>query len=128
MKSRRAFIAACILLLPMTGQAQQAGAGFVGEWQGEVPGIGDTRLIVTSVRQTGQLEGRMEFALQSFVSTFGDKADAGKNTNYGSVSGSTLSISAALGGKYELRREGDRLIGTYTRGTTYNVAVSFKRI
>lgn len=127
MKSRRSFIAASVLLLPLAAQAQQAGAGFVGEWQGEVPGIGGARLIITSVRQTGQVEGRMEFALQSFASAFGDKADTGKNTNYGMVSGSTLNIDAALGGKYTLQREGDRLTGTYTRGTTYNVAVSFKK-
>lgn len=127
MKSRRSFIAASALLLPLAGQAQQAGPGFVGEWQGQVPGIGDARLIVTGVKQTGQVEGRMEFALQSFASAFGDKVDAGKNTNYGSVSGSTLVIETPLGGKYELRREGDRLTGTYTRGTTYNVAVSFRK-
>jgi hypothetical protein len=127
MKSRRSFIAASVLLVPFAGQAQQAGPGFVGEWQGDVPGIGATRLIVTSVKPTGQVEGRMEFTLQSFVSTFGDKVDAGKNVNYGAVSGPTLTIDTALGGKYELRREGDRLAGTYTRGTTYNVAVSFKK-
>jgi hypothetical protein len=127
MKSRRCFIAASVLLLPLASQAQPAGAGFVGEWQGDVPGIGGTRLIVTSVRPTGQVEGKMEFALQSFVSTFGDKVDAGKNTNYGLVSGTTLVIDAALGGKYTLQREGDRLTGTYTRGTTYNVAVSLKK-
>jgi hypothetical protein len=127
MKSRRSFIAASVLLLPLAGHAQQAGSGFVGEWQGEVPGIGGARLIITSVRQTGQVEGRMEFALQSFVSAFGDKADTGKNTSYGMVSGSTLVIDAALGGKYTLQRGGDGLTGTYTRGTTYNVAVNLKK-
>jgi hypothetical protein len=127
MKSRRSFIAASVLLLPLASQAQQTGAGFVGEWQGDVPGIGGARLIITGVRQTGQIDGKMEFALQSFVSTFGDKADTGKNTNYGMVSGSTLNIDAALGGKYALQRTGDQLTGTYTRGTTYNVAVSFKK-
>jgi hypothetical protein len=114
-------------LFPLAGQAQQAGPEFVGEWQGQVAGIGNTRLIITGVRQNGQIDGRMEFSLQSFTSTFGEKADAGKNISRGSASGSTLTIETALGGKYELRREGDRLTGTYTRGTTYNVAVSFKR-
>lgn len=127
MKSRRSFIAASVLLFPLAGQAQPAGAGFVGEWQGDVPGIGGTRLIITGVRQTGQIDGKMEFALQSFVSTFGDKAETGKNTNYGVVSGSTLTIDAALGGKYALQRAGDQLTGTYTRGTTYNVAVHFRK-
>ena len=127
MNSRRSFVAASLLLLPLAVQAQQAGPGFVGEWQGDVPGIGAARLIVTGVKPTGQVEGRMEFTLQSFVSTFGDKVDTGKNTNYGVVSGPTLTIDAALGGKYELRRTGDQLTGTYTRGTTYNVAVSFKK-
>jgi len=69
----------------------------------------------------------MEFALQSFVSTFGDKADSGKRTNHGVVSGATLTIEAALGGKYELKRDGDQLSGTYARGTTMNAPVNFKK-
>lgn len=128
MKSRRVFVIAAILSAPLTVLAQQPGAGFVGEWQGQVPGIGDARLIVTSVRPDGQIEGRMEFSLQSFVSTFGDKADSAKRTNHGVVSGSTLGIDSALGGKYELSRNGDQLSGTYTRGTTMTVAVGFKKI
>ena len=127
MKSRRAFVVAALLSAPLAVLAQQAGVGFVGEWQGQVPGLGDARLIVTSVRPDGQVEGRMEFALQSFVSTFGDKPDSGKRINRGIVTGSTLSIESALGGKYELSRNGDQLSGTYTRGTTMNVAVSFKK-
>ena len=127
MKSRRVFVLAAVLSLPLAALAQPAGAGFVGEWQGQVPGLGDARLIVTSVRPDGQVEGRMEFALQSFVSAFGDKADSVKHTNRGIVSGSALSIESALGGKYELSRNGDQLSGTYTRGTTMNVAVSFKK-
>ena len=127
MKSRRTFVLAAVLSLPLAALAQPAGAGFVGEWQGQVPGIGDARLIVTSVRPDGQVEGRMEFALQSFTSAFGDKADSAKHTNRGVVSGSALTIESALGGKYELSRNGDQLSGTYTRGTTMNVAVSFKK-
>ncbi len=127
MKSRRNFVLAAVLSLPLAALAQPAGAGFVGEWQGQVPGIGDARLTVTSVRPDGQVEGRMEFALQSFVSAFGDKADSGKRINHGVVSGAALTIESALGGKYELSRNGDQLSGTYTRGTTMNVAVSFKK-
>jgi len=125
--TRRVFVLAAIVSLPLAGQAQQAGAGFVGEWQGNVTGIGEARLIITGVKASGEVEGRMEFGLQSFVSTFGDKADSGKRINHGVVSGSTLTIEAALGGTYQLSRNGDQLSGTYTRGTTMNVAVSFKK-
>jgi len=125
--TRRVFILATALAVPLAASAQPAGAGFVGEWQGNVPGIGDARLIVTAVRPNGQVEGRMEFGLQSFVSTFGDKADSGKRINYGVVAGPTLTIEAALGGTYVLSRNGDQLSGTYTRGTTMNVAVSFRK-
>ena len=125
MPSRRAFVAALLLLVPVLGRAQ--GAAFVGNWQGDVPGIGAARLIVTAVRPTGQVEGRMEFDLQSFVSTFADKADSAKNTNRGVVSGSMLVIDSALGGKYELTLAGNRLSGVYTRGTTYKVAVVFNK-
>jgi hypothetical protein len=127
MKSRRVFVIAAISSVPLAVLAQQAGAGFVGEWQGQVPGLGDARLIVTSVRPDGQVEGRMEFALQSFVSTFADKPDSAKRTNRGVVTGATLSIESALGGRYELSRNGNQLSGAYTRGTTMNVAVSFKK-
>ena len=80
---------------------------------------------VTAVKPNGQVEGRMEFDLQSFVSTFGDKADPSKNTNYGVISGSTLIIDSSLGGRYELTLNGNRLSGVYTRGTTYKAAVTF---
>jgi hypothetical protein len=127
MKSRRVFVLAAVLSLPLAALAQQAGAGFIGEWQGQVPGIGDARLIVTAVRPDGRVEGRMEFALQSFMSEFGDKADSAKSTNHGVVSGSALNIESALGGRYELSRNGDQLSGTYTRGTTMSVPVSFRK-
>jgi hypothetical protein len=125
MPSRRAFVAALLLLLP--GLARAQGAAFVGNWQGDVPGIGAARLIVTAVRPNGQVEGRMEFDLQSFVSTFADKADSVKNTNHGVVSGSVLAIDSALGGRYELNLEGGRLSGIYSRGTTLRVPVTFTR-
>ena len=127
MKSRRGFVLAAVLSLPLAALAQQPGAGFVGEWQGLVPGVGDARLIVTAVKPDGQVEGRMEFTLQSFVAAFGDKADYALRTNYGVVSGSALTIDTALGGTYKLSRNGDQLSGTYTRGTTMNVAVNFKK-
>ncbi len=125
MQSRRAFFAAPFLLLPLRGHAQ--GTAFIGDWNGDVPGIGACRLIVTAVGRNGQVEGRMEFETRSFVSTFGDKADSGKNTNHGIVSGSTLIIDSALGGKYELTLAGNQLSGIYTRGTTYRVAVTFTK-
>ena len=126
MQSRRALIAAPLLLLPLQGHAQ-AGSAFIGNWQGDVPGISAARLTVTAVKPNGQVEGRMEFDLQSFVSTFGDKSDSIKNINYGVISGSTLIIDSALGGKYELTLDGNRLSGFYTRGNTYKVAVTFSK-
>jgi len=126
MQSRRALIAAPFLLLPLQGYAQ-APSAFIGNWQGDVPGISAARLIVTAVKPNGQVEGRMEFDLQSFVSTFGDKADPSKNTNRGVISGSTLIIDSSLGGRYELNLNGNRLSGVYTRGNTYRVAVTFNK-
>ena len=75
MISRRFLVATPALLLAPGSQAQGSGSGFVGTWQGQVQGVGDVRLIVTGVKIDGQVEGRMEFTLQSFVSTFGDKVD-----------------------------------------------------
>jgi hypothetical protein len=126
MQSRRVFVVASLLLLPAQGIAQ-AGAAFIGEWQGDVPGIGAAKLIITAVRPNGQVEGRMEFALKSFVSTFGDKADSVKSINHWVISGSALTIESALGGQYDLSRNGNRLSGTYARGTTYRVAVTFTK-
>ena len=125
MQRRSVFLAGWLLALPFHGHAQ--GAGFVGNWQGDVPGIGAARLIVTTVGPNGLVAGRMEFDLQSFASTFADKADSVKNTNRGVVSGTQLVIDAALGGRYELNLEGGRLSGVYTRGTTYRVPVTFTK-
>ena len=125
MPSRRVFAAGLLALVPLPGVAQ--GAGFVGQWQGDVPGVSRARLIITAVRPDGLVEGRMEFDLQSFVSTFADAASSAKNTNRGVVSGSKLVIDAALGGTYELTLDGGRLNGVYTRGTTMRVPVTFTR-
>jgi hypothetical protein len=126
MQSRRVFVASALLLVPLHGHAQ--GAAFVGNWRGEVPGIGAARLFVTNVKPDGLIEGRMEFDLQSFVSTFADKSDSVKNTNRGVVSGSRLIIDSALGGRYELGLQGNSLAGVYTRGTTYQVPVTFTKL
>jgi hypothetical protein len=119
------FAASLLALVPLQLRAQ--GTAFVGRWEGDVPGISAARLIITAVRADGLVEGRMEFDLQSFVSTFGDKPDSAKNTNRGEISGSTLVIESALGGKYELTLEANRLNGFYTRGTTYRVPVTFTK-
>lgn len=124
-RTLRALTVGVALLVSWLAHAQ--GPAFVGNWQGEVPGIGGARLIVTAVRPDGRVEGRMEFDLQSFVSTFADKPDSVKNTNRGIVSGSALVIDSALGGRYELTLQGNRLSGVYTRGTTYRVPVTFTK-
>ena len=124
--SRRTLLATAGLALPGVAVAQPA-AGFVGRWQGEVDGVGAATLIITAIRPTGQVDGRMEFSLQSFVSTFGDKADNGLKTNYGMASGTTLRIDSALGGTYALTLQGDQLAGTYSRGTTFSGKASFKK-
>ncbi len=125
MPLRRSLVIGAVCSLPGWGRAQTA--GFVGSWQGDVPGVSAARLFITAVKPNGQLEGRMEFDLQSFVATFGDKADTGARTNHGVVSGSTLTIESALGGRYELTLNGNSLTGFYTRGTTYKVPVNFTR-
>src|SRR5262249_23704642 len=125
MQLRRTFVAVPFLLMSVSSLAQ--GSTFIGNWQGEVPGIGPARIVITGVGPNGQVQGSMEFELRSFVSTFADRADSVKNTNHGLVSGSSLVIEAALGGKYELTLGDNRLSGTYTRGTTYRVDVTFTR-
>ena len=126
MPSRRTLLVIAGLMLPGVAIAQPA-SGLAGRWQGQVDGIGAATLIITAIRPSGQVEGRMEFALQSFVSTFGDKADNGLKTSYGTASGTTLRIDSALGGTYVLTLQGDQLAGTYTRGTTFSGNASFKR-
>ncbi len=126
MPTRRTLLITAGLTLSPAAIAQPAGS-LVGQWQGEVDGIGRATLIITAVRPTGQVEGRMEFALQSFVSTFGDKADNGLKTSHGAASGTTLRIDSALGGIYMLTLQGDQLAGTYTRGTTFSGKANFKK-
>jgi len=124
MLSRRLMIAAAVMAAsPAFGQQD-----FVGTWTGDVPGVGATKLTIQQVRPDGQVEGRMEFELKSYVSTFADKYDSAANTNRGMVDGSKLTIEAALGGTYELELQGNALAGTYSRGTTYRVPVSLKRL
>jgi len=113
------------MVSPLSGYAQAP--SFVGTWQGDVPGISAARLIITGVRPGGQVEGRMEFELQSHVSTFADRPDSTKNTSRAVVSGSMLVIDSALGGHYELSLAGNSLNGVYTRGTTYRANVTFNR-
>jgi len=125
--SRRLLVALLLLAPAWPGGAQQASAGLVGEWRGQVEGIGGVRLFVTAVAPNGQIQGRMEFDLQSFVSTFGDKADSVKSTNRGVISGNAVTIEAALGGAYRLTLAGNRLAGRYTRGTTFDGAATFER-
>ena len=117
---------AALLLLPLVAGAQPV-SEFVGEWTGNVPGVGDARLIITAIRQNGQVDGRMEFSPRGLVTSFGDNAEPSKGTNYGLVSGLSLRIQTPLGGIYNLRREGHRLVGNYVRGTTYNVSVLFEK-
>ena len=121
----RRFFLVTACLAPFASHAQSS---FIGQWQGEVESIGKARLIITAIKPTGQVEGRMEFELASYVSTFGDKADPSTNTNYGMVSGTTLSIEAAFGGQYELALSGSTLSGTYSRGTTFRGKASFTKL
>jgi len=127
MQSRRIFTAGIVTSLASAGIAQTAGGSFVGTWKGDVPGIGDATLVISAVGGDGRVEGRMEFALHGFSSTFAEKVDSGARTNRGTVSDGTLIIEAALGGRYVLRRTGDGLTGRYTRGTTLDVPVTLRK-
>jgi hypothetical protein len=128
MSSQRAVLMILALLMTFGASLAQQAGGFIGQWQGTVDGIGDARLIITGVRPDGRIEGRMEFALQSHVATFGDKPHPVQNTSVGVASGSILTIEAALGGTYRLTLSGDQLAGSYTRGTTFNGRASFRRM
>jgi hypothetical protein len=121
---RRKFVLLVAFLVPTAGYAQPV---FIGQWQGEVEGIGKIRLTITAIRPNGQVEGRMEFDLQSFVSTFGDRANSAEHTNYVVVTGTALQIDSALGGRYDLMLNGAQLGGTYTRGTTFRGRATFTR-
>ena len=127
MQSRRIVIAAFLTLLSPAGRAQLAVASFVGTWKGDVPGIGEATLIISAVGGDGRVEGRMEFALQGFASTFADKADSVKRTSRGTIAEGTLTIEAALGGRYVLRRTAEGLSGRYIRGATLDVPVALRK-
>ena len=127
MQLRRGLVAVFLALLSSASIAQPAGGTFVGTWKGDVPGIGASTLVISAVAVGGRVEGRMEFALQGFVSTFADKADSVKRTSQGTVSDGVLTIEAALGGRYVLQRTGDGLSGRYVRGTTLDVPVTFRK-
>jgi hypothetical protein len=128
MSSQRILLMILALLMTFGASLAQQAGGFIGQWQGTVDGIGDARLIITGVRPDGRIEGRMEFALQSHVATFGDKPHPVQNTSVGVASGSILTIEAALGGTYRLTLSGDQLAGSYARGTTFNGRASFRRM
>jgi hypothetical protein len=124
----RIYAVLLVAFLSWSAVAQQSASSFVGRWAGEVPGVGGAILVITQVRPEGRVEGRMEFELQSHVSSFGEQFHPGTNTSHGLVNGSTLVIEAALGGLYQLSLEGGALAGTYSRGTTYRVPVRFSRL
>jgi hypothetical protein len=126
---QRIVLTLALLLGFSASMAQQAG-GFVGQWQGTVDGIGEAKIVITSVNPDGRIEGRMEFALHSFVATFDDKPHPIEKTSVGVVSHGelTLTIEAALGGTYRLTLSGDNLAGSYTRGTTFSGKAAFHRL
>jgi len=127
MLGRRVLVGAVAALLARPAHSQPAPSAFIGAWRGEVSGVGPARLFITRVRDSGQVDGRMEFDLNAYVSTFGDKFDTTNNINYGVISGDTLTIEAALGGIYRLVLSDNRLSGTYSRGTTYLAQATFTK-
>ena len=127
-QSRRFFLTvAPVFLAGNAVRAQTAASPFVGKWKGAVPGIGDAELIISAVRQNGSIEGTMGFGSQAQVVTFGEKLDISRGVSQGLVVGSTLKIETAMGGEYQLSLSGDAMSGSYIRGTTYKVPISFKR-
>lgn len=126
---QRIVLAAFALLLTFGASLAQKPGGFVGQWEGTVDGIGWAKIVITGVKPDGRVEGRMEFAMHSFVATFADKPHPIEKTSVGVVSGETLTftIEAALGGTYHLTLSGDQLAGRYVRGTTFEGKASFRR-
>jgi len=49
MQSRRILIVALLSVVSAGAVAQQGGGPFVGTWKGDVPGIGETTLVIASV-------------------------------------------------------------------------------
>ena len=116
------------LVLSSGSVLAQGSSPFVGEWAGQVEGIGAAKIVITGVTANGRISGRMEFALNSFTSIFSDKATPGPPpTSRGAVAGGVLTIEAALGGIYELTLSGSRLTGNYVRGTTLRSKAEFTR-
>jgi hypothetical protein len=130
MLARRIVLTTLTLLLALGTSLAQPAGGFVGQWQGTVDGVGEAKIIITNVRPDGRVEGRMEFALHSFVATFSDKPHPIEKTSVGVVSDGTLTltIEAALGGTYRLTLSGNSLAGSYTRGTTFSGKAAFRRL
>ena len=127
-QSRRFFLRVAPMFLAGNAvRAQTATSPFVGKWKGAVPKIGDAELIISAVRQNGSIEGTMGFGSQAPVVTFGEKLDISRGVSQGLVVGSTLKIETAMGGEYQLSLSGDAMSGSYIRGTTYKVPISFKR-
>ena len=125
--TRRGVLTAA-LVVPVGWAVAQGGSPFIGEWAGQVEGIGDARIVITGVGANGRVMGRMEFTLNSFSSTFSDKDSPGlPASNVGTIEGSVLSIESALGGRYELTLAGSRLSGSYVRGTTLRTRAEFTR-
>jgi hypothetical protein len=122
-------VASVLALMLGNSHAQQSGHAFVGIWSSNIANTGDVRMTITKVASNGQVEGRMEFSGQGYTSTFADKPDREMKTNLGIINGSKLTIDTAVGGKYELSLDGDRLVGRYTRGGArpFEAAVSFKK-
>jgi len=121
MPLRRAMLlgAAPGLFLPGNSFAQNA--AFVGSWDDPI-----VKITITGLRPNGQAEGTINIPSQKYVSTFADKADRDRRTALAVVKGSALTIDTAIGGKFELKLEGNLLMGTYTfNSNTWPIA--FKR-
>jgi hypothetical protein len=105
-------VASFVLLAPPTHALP--GVAFLGEWQGEVEGIGEARLRITAVKSNGQVEGELELPSRSFIGKFDDKGNGTiATTSRAVVSGRALAIDTASGERYALLLEGNRLTGTY---------------
>ena len=126
-KSRRLFLAMAPVFFVPAAVLAQAGSPFVGKWKGDVPGVGGAEITVLAVHSDGRVEGSMRFGDQGQVQPFGERVDVSRGISGGTVSGSTLAIETSTGGSYQFNLAGNEMSGTYRRGTTYNVPVSFKR-
>src|SRR5262245_16919066 len=107
MPSRRAMLLGASSLVLSAGSFAQ-NAAFVGLWDDPI-----VKITITGVRPNGQAEGKIDIPEQSFVTTFADKVDRDKRTAVAVVSGSDLTIDTSIGGRYQLKLEGDLLVGTY---------------